>query len=137
MQLFMGIFVYGFIILISLICIANIFNTVTTNIALRRREFAMLRSVGMTPKSFGRMIRFESIFYGLKGLLYGLPLSVAIAYLLFGLQRSVLESSFTLPWTSYIVAVAMILIIVLVTMWYATSKIKRENIMDALKEENT
>ncbi len=137
MQLFLGIFVYGFIILISLICIANIFNTVTTNIALRRREFAMLRSVGMTPKSFGRMIRFESVFYGLKGLLYGLPLSVVIAYLLFGMQRSVLESSFTLPWMSYIVAVAMILIIVLVTMWYASSKIKKENIMDALKEENT
>jgi putative ABC transport system permease protein len=137
MQLFLGIFVYGFIILISLICIANIFNTVTTNIALRRREFAMLRSVGMTPESFGRMIRFESIFYGMKGLLYGLPISVAIAYLLFGVQRSVLETSFTLPWMSYAVAIAMILIIVLVTMWYASSKIKKENIMDALKEENT
>jgi putative ABC transport system permease protein len=68
---FLGVFVYGFIILISLICIANIFNTVTTNIALRRREFAMLRSVGMTPNSFNRMIRFESIFYGLKALLWG------------------------------------------------------------------
>lgn len=135
-QLFLGVFVYGFIILISLICIANIFNTVTTNIALRRREFAMLRSVGMTPGSFGKMIRFESIFYGLKGLLYGLPISVAIAYLLFGVQRSVLESQFTLPWMSYAVAIAMILVIVLVTMWYASAKIKKENIMDALKEEN-
>lgn len=136
-QLFLGIFVYGFIILISLICIANIFNTVSTNIALRRREFAMLRSVGMSPKGFNRMIRFESIFYGLKGLLYGLPISVAVAYLLFGMQRSVLESVFTLPWASYGFAVVMILIIVLVTMWYSSSKIKKENILDALKEENT
>ncbi len=137
LQLFLGIFVYGFIILISLICIANIFNTVSTNIALRRREFAMLRSVGMSPKGFNRMIRFESIFYGLKGLLYGLPISVAVAYLLFGIERSVLESAFTLPWASYGFAVAMILVIVLVTMWYSTSKIKKENILDALKEENT
>ncbi len=137
LQLFLGIFVYGFIILISLICIANIFNTVSTNIALRRREFAMLRSVGMTPKGFNRMIRFESVFYGLKGLLYGLPISVGVAYLLFGMQRSVLESAFTLPWANYGFAVAMILIIVLVTMWYSSSKIKKENILDALKEENT
>lgn len=137
MQMFLGIFVYGFIILISLICIANIFNTISTNIALRRREFAMLRSVGMSPKGFNRMIRFESIFYGLKGLLYGLPLSVAVAYLLFGMERSVLETSFALPWASYGFAVAMILIIVLVTMWYSASKIKKENILDALKEENT
>ena len=90
-QTFLGVFVYGFLVLISLICIANIFNTVSTNIALRRREFAMLRSVGMTPAGFSRLVRFESIFYGLKGLLFGLPLSVAIAYLLHSLQRSVLD----------------------------------------------
>lgn len=137
MQLFLGVFVYGFIILISLICIANIFNTVSTNIALRRREFAMLRSVGMTPKSFGKMIRFESIFYGIKGLLYGIPISVAVAFLLFNMQRSVMSSEFTLPWVSYGFAVLMILVIVSATMLYSTSKIKRENILDALKEETT
>ncbi len=137
LQLFLGVFVYGFIILISLISIANIFNTVSTNIALRRREFAMLRSVGMTPRSFGSMIRFESIFYGLKGLLYGLPISVAVAFLLFGMQQSVLTSTFTLPWVSYGVAVLMILVIVFSTMLYSTSKIKKENILDALKEETT
>ena len=112
LQLFLGIFVYGFIILISLICIANIFNTVSTNIALRRREFAMLRSVGMSPKGFNRMVRFESIFYGLKGVLYGIPISIAIAFLLFGMQQSVLESAFMLPWKSYGFAVLMLLVIV-------------------------
>ena len=133
---FLGVFIYGFITLISLICIANIFNTVSTNIALRRKEFAMLRSVGMTPKGFSRMIRFESVFYGLKGLLYGLPISVAIAYLLFGQQQSVLGSQFSLPYTSYAFAVLMILVIVFTTMLYSTSRIKKENIIDALKQES-
>ena len=133
---FLGVFVYGFIILISLICIANIFNTVSTSIALRRREFAMLRSVGMTPKSFNRMVRFESVFYGIKGLLWGLPISVLIAWILHCLQLSVLSSSFTLPWVSYGVAILMILVIVFSTMMYATHRIKKENIIDALKEEN-
>ncbi len=133
---FLGVFIYGFIILISLICIANIFNTVSTNIALRRREFAMLRSVGMTPGGFNRMVRFESIFYGLKALLFGLPISVAISYLLYQTQQSVLISAFTLPWRSYGFAVLMLLIIVFSTMLYSTHKIKKENIIDALKDEN-
>lgn len=135
MMLVLGIFIYGFIILISLICIANIFNTVTTNIALRRREFAMLRSVGMTPKSFNRMIRFESVFYGLKALLYGLPISIAVSLLLHGMQADVFEIGFSLPWVSYGAAVVFIFVIVGATMLYSSAKVKKENIIDALKEE--
>lgn len=136
-QTLLGVFVYGFLVLISLICIANIFNTVSTNISLRRREFAMLRSVGLTPSGFNKLVRFESIFYGLKGLLYGLPLSVAAAYLLQRLQGSILETAFTLPWVSYGFAVLMVLIIVFTTMMYATHRIKKENIIEAIRDENT
>ena len=135
-QTFLGVFVYGFLVLISLICIANIFNTVSTNIGLRRREFAMLRSVGLTPKGFNKLVRFESIFYGLKGLLYGLPISVAAAYLLQRLQGSILETAFTLPWVSYGFAVLMVLVIVFSTMMYATHRIKKENIIEAIRDEN-
>ncbi len=132
---FLGVFVYGFITLISLICIANIFNTVSTNIGLRRRELAMLRSVGMTPKGFNRMMRFESIFYGLKSLLWGLPISLGVGYLLYRMQLNVLGGTFTLPWASYGVAILMILIIVLSSMMYSTHRIKKENIIDELKQE--
>ncbi len=135
LMLVLGIFIYGFIILISLICIANIFNTVATNVALRRREFAMLRSVGMTPKSFNRMIRFESVFYGLKALLYGLPISVAVSLLLYNIQSDVFEFGLSLPWASYGVAIVLIFIIVGATMLYSSAKIKKENIIDALKAE--
>jgi putative ABC transport system permease protein len=135
-NMFLGVLIYGFITLITLICIANIFNTVSTNIALRRKEFAMLRSVGMTPASFRKMIRYESIFYGLKGLMYGLPLSLIMAYLLYRINRTVMDFAFTLPWKNYAVAVLMILAIVLATMLYASAKVRKENIIEALKEEN-
>jgi putative ABC transport system permease protein len=134
--MFLGVLIYGFITLITLICIANIFNTVSTNISLRRKEFAMLRSVGMTPASFRKMIRYESIFYGLKGLMYGLPLSLIMAYLLYRINRTVMDFAFTLPWKNYAVAVLMILAIVLATMLYASAKVRKENIIEALKEEN-
>ncbi len=134
-MLVLGVFIYGFIILISLICIANIFNTVTTNISLRRKEFAMLRSVGMTPGSFNRMVRFESVFYGLKALLYGIPISIAVALVLYKMQSDVFDMGFSLPWASYAAAVVLIFIIVGATMLYSMSKVKKENIIDALKAE--
>ncbi len=50
-----AIFLYGFIIVISLIGITNIFNTITTNMELRKQEFAMLKSIGMTSKELSLM----------------------------------------------------------------------------------
>jgi putative ABC transport system permease protein len=130
------IFIFGFIVLISLICIANMFNTITTNVALRRREFAMLRSVGMTPKGFGRMIRYESVFYGLKALLWGLPISFGIGLLLNRLASSSLGGVFIFPWPYYLTAGVLLFVIVMTTMLYASARAKRENIVDALTGED-
>ena len=132
----MSIFTYGFITLISLISIANIFNTISTSISLRKREFAMLRSVGMTPKGFNKMIHYESIFYGVKALAYGLPISVLIMY---GIHRSLdytFEYGFSLPWTSILFVIVIIFIIVGSAMLYSISKVKNENIIDSLRQEN-
>lgn len=129
------VFIYGFIILISLICIANIFNTIQTNITLRRKEFAMLRSVGMTPKGFNKMLRYESVFYGLKALLYGLPISFGIQLILYRLTMDSLNMDFMMPWLSYGIAIALIFIVVFSTMLYSSSKVKKENIIDGLKED--
>ncbi|TRZ35609.1 ABC transporter permease [Niallia circulans] len=136
MLLFMSVFTYGFITLISLISVANIFNTISTSIALRKREFAMLRSVGMTPKGFNKMLQYESMFYGLKALLYGLPLSIAVMVLLYFSIRQTFEYGFALPWMSILFSIIAIFIIVGLAMMYATVKIKKENIIDGLKQEN-
>lgn len=135
-SLVMGVFIYGFITLISMICIANIFNTVSTNIALRRKEFAMLRSVGMTPKSFNKMMNFESAFYGIKALLYGLPISAAIGYFLYRVLNDAISFDFSLPWKDYGVAIVFVFIIVSATMLYSGSKIRKQNIIDALKDDS-
>ncbi|WP_138417201.1 ABC transporter permease [Aquibacillus sediminis] len=136
MILFMSVFTYGFITLISLISIANIFNTISTSISLRKREFAMLRSVGMTPKGFNKMINYESIFYGVKALLYGLPISILV---MFGIHHSLgftFEYGFSLPWLSILFVIVVIFLIVGSAMLYSISKIKNENIIESLKQEN-
>ncbi|MEI8198769.1 MAG: FtsX-like permease family protein [Eubacteriales bacterium] len=129
----LGVFVYGFITLISLICIANIFNTITTNVALRQKEFAMLRSVGMTPASFNRMIRFESVFYGFKALILGLPISMLISYFLYKREMYVYTFAFSLPWLSYLVAIFLVFVLVFTTMLYSVSRVNKTNIVDTLK----
>ncbi len=134
--LIIKVFSYGFIVLISLIAAANVFNTISTNIILRRREFAMLKSVGMTDRGFQRMMHYECLLYGTRALLFGLPVSAALTYLIY---RSVLEgfeTSYYLPWGAIGISVLSVFLVVFATMLYAMSKIRKDNPIDALKNEN-
>lgn len=130
------VFAYGFTILISLIAAANVFNTISTNISLRRREFAMLKSVGMTSKGFNHMMNFECILYGSRALIYGLPASVGVTYLIYLAMATGYDAGFRIPWTAIGISVLSVFLVVFVTMMYSMSKIKKENPMDALKNEN-
>jgi putative ABC transport system permease protein len=136
MILLMSVFTYGFILLITAISVANIFNTISTSISLRKREFAMLKSVGMTPKGFNKMMNYESIFYGIKSLLYGLPISVVVMYLIHKSLMNSFSYQFVLPWISIIYVIVAVFVIVTSAMLYSSSKVKKENIIDALKQES-
>ena len=130
------VFAYGFIVLISLIAAANVFNTISTNISLRRREFAMLKSVGMTQEGFRRMMNCECLLYGSKALLLGLPVSCGITYLIYRAVTTAYETSFHLPWAAIGIAVLSVFLVVFATMMYAMRKVKKDNPIDALKNEN-
>lgn len=132
------VFLYVFVFMIFLIAVANVFNTISTNIRLRRRELAMLRSVGMTDRCFNRMMRFECIFYGIRTLMYGVPLSGILSFLIYQALVSVErmdDMSFVFPWKSLAVSVLGVFGIVFFTMVYATDRIRKENIIDALRDE--
>lgn len=132
-----NVFAYGFIVLISLIAAANVLNTITTNIYLRRRELAMLKSVGMTNKDFNKMMCFESILYGLKSLLYGLPVSTDLVYVFYYIvYESGFEIEFYLPVGSFAVAIISVFLVVFLSMIYSVKKVNKENIVDNLKNEN-
>lgn len=132
----MQVFMYGFIALMTLIAAANIFNTVSTSIDLRRKEFAMLKSVGVTPKGFRRMLRFESLFYGLKALIYGLPISIGISFLMwYALNEGSMTIPFHLDWRIYLGVIVAVFLIVGLSMLYSTSKVKKDTIISTLKSE--
>lgn len=128
------VFVYGFITLISLITIANIINTISANIALRRKEFAMLKSVGTTPKGFSKMVSLESVFYALKAVIFGVPISVLISV---ALNKMLGESStpYHFDIKLYLSVIIVVFVLILITMIYSVRKLKSDNIIEALKED--
>lgn len=129
------VFIYGFITLITIISIMNIINTISNSMNERRREFAMIRSVGMTPKSFKKMIYLEALRYGAKSLVFSLPVSAVIH---FGMYKALAESfdyGFTLSVIPYIVSVAAVFAIIGIALLYSFDKIRDDNIIETLKSD--
>lgn len=131
-----NLFFYGFLALITLIGVTNIINTLDTNIKLRRREIAMLRSVGLTPGGVRRMLRYESLFYGLTALLYGLPIGIAVSVVIYSQFGGVSAFAFTLPWGAILACIAGTLGIVFATMMISGAMIRDDNIVETIQAEN-
>lgn len=134
--LVISIFLYGFIGVITLIGITNIFNTITTNMNLRKKEFAMLKSIGMTKKEFNRMIRLESIFYGLKSLIIGIPIGIILSYGMYTIFRNNMEMEYVLPYKSIVISIVFVVIIIGIIMKYSMSKINKQNVIETIRNDN-
>ncbi len=129
-----GIFLYGFIIVISLIGITNIFNTITTSMELRKGEFAMLKSIGMTTKEFNHMIRLESIFIGLKSLLWGIPLGIVLSVFIY--HTGDMDYAYEVPILAIILAILVVFLLITLIMKYSLHKIKGQNTIETIRNEN-
>ncbi len=133
----MAIFLYGFITVITLIGITNIFNTITTNINLRRGEFAILKSVGMTSYEFNRLINLETVFYSLKSLLIGIPLGVGISYLIYiAFSEGSREFQYEFPFGGVFISILAVFILVFIIMNYSIKKVNKQNIIESIRNEN-
>lgn len=131
-----SIFLYGFIAVITLIGVTNIFNTITTNMILRSKEFANLKSIGMTTKEFNKMIKLESIMYGAKSLLIGIPIGLFGSYEIFKSFTNSIDFGFIVPWQAIIISVIFVFIIVGLTMKYSLNKINKQNIIETIRQDN-
>lgn len=134
--LVISIFLYGFITVITLIGVTNIFNTITTNMILRSKEFAMLKSIGMTNKEFNRMIRLESIMYGTKSLMIGIPIGLVLSYAIYKSFAIKTNYGLMIPWWPIIISIIFVFIIVGITMKYSLNKINKQNIVETIRNDN-
>ncbi len=133
--LIIKIFLYGFIAIVSLIGITNIFNTVTTGMELRSKEFAMLQSIGMTKREFDKMIRMESVFYGSKALIIGVVSGTVLSYIIY-MAAGESQLRYTLPLPAIVIAVVVVIILLLGIMKYSIVQIRKQNIIETIRNEN-
>lgn len=124
---------YGFVVLISLIAVANVFHTISTNLMLRRKEFAMLRSMGMSPRGFRKMMNYECLIYGIRSLVYGFLITGLISAALYRTLGAGADVEFLIPWGYLSVAAAGVFLVVFLTMLYTMRVIKKNNIVEELK----
>ncbi len=132
-----GIFLYGFIIVIALIGITNIFNTITTNMNLRQREFAMLKSIGMTKREFNHLIYLETLFYCGKSLIFSIPIGIGLSYVIYLLlSDGELIIKYRIPLMSILITIAVVFILIYIIMIYSIRKINNQNIIETIRNEN-
>lgn len=133
--LMLEILVYGFVAVISLIGSVNIVNTVTTNIILRKREFATLKSIGLTQKGLKKMVILEGLLYGITGAIYGSVLGCGLTYVLANQLMRSREFIWTIPWQAVAIASVASILIGYVSVLSPLSRIKKENLIEVIKEE--
>ena len=132
----MKIFVYGFIVVISLVSVTNIINTISTNINLRKREFAIIKSIGVTPQGFKKMIYMESILYGILSLLYGIPIGICMNVLMNKILEGVITVQTLIPYKAILICVVAIFIITFIASYIPLKKISKQNIIDNIRQDS-
>lgn len=133
----LGVFAYGLIVVIALIGITNIINTLSTGMELRSREFATLRSIGMTDKQFAGMVRLESVFISVKALVIGVPLGVLISYLLCVIMNRMDDAiMYEPPYKAIILCIVVVIMLIYAIMKLSMMKLRHNNIIETIKNEN-
>ena len=130
------VFVYGFVLVISLVSITNIVNTISTNINLRKREFAIIKSIGVTPQGFNKMIYLESLLYGVLALVYGVPIGLLIDVIMNKIMGNVVQLGMILPWNAVLVSIVGVFVITFIASYIPMRKINKENIIENIRQES-
>lgn len=133
MLLIVKTFIYGFVAIMILFTILNMINIMNSSIYKRKKEFAMMMSVGISPSGLRNMILKESFIYGFKTLLYGLPLSIFVESRLYNAFD--FKTPFTPSYLAYFISFITIVIIMIIVFRVSLNTLNKQNIIESLKED--
>lgn len=130
------LFINCFIAITTAIAVANVFNTLANSIILRRREFAMLKSIGMGNRAFWRMIALECASYALRGLIIGLVLGAGVTFMVFqAMSLSFAGLDFEMPLGWVLGAIGLVVGVLALSTLYALRKSSAGSIVQTLRED--
>lgn len=131
-----NVFCLLFAVILALIAMANVFNTVTNSLILRRREFAVMKSVGLSNRQFRAMVAEECVAWCIRGLVPGVLLSLFVSFLLWQvISGSMTGLAFTLPWSYVALAAAMTVVAVGASVAYGMHRCRADNVVEALRAD--
>ena len=123
-----------FTVLMTMIIGLNVCNTISNTIDVRRSEFAVLRSVGMTSGGLKKMLLLESVLYGMKSLIFAIPISLIIHYVMYSMiSKGMTPFVFYINWGAYGIAVIMVALVVVTAMLFSLRSIEKVEIVKELK----
>ena len=126
----MSIFLYGLLLVISLIGITNIYNTITASMNLRKREFEILKAIGMSNKQFNKMFVYESLIYGVKSLIIGIILGTILSYALYCIIKTNLVIKYYFPAIQIVLMVVLTILVI-----YMSTQIASKSIIKISKKK--
>lgn len=130
------ILAYSFMLIVTMLSGVNIFNIIYSSFALRIKEIATLKSIGMSDKQINKMLNLEGIFYGLKAILIGIAIGIVILYLIYLSTKISALETFEIPVIRSIIAIALIYLIIFLAINKGKRKINIDNIIEKVKNEN-
>ena len=122
-------------IVIALVGVLNFINSMVTAIVARRREFAMIQSVGMTKRQLCRMLVYEGLFYAL--------LTLAASYVISSLSVGVLIramvsggfSTFRFTLLPLVICTPLLLLFAVLIPYLCFRNLEKQSIVERLRME--
>ena len=121
--------------IVGLVGVLNFFNAILTGIIARKREFAVLQSIGMTGKQLKTMLVYEGLFYALGAAGISLVLTLALGPVAFTAVGSLFWFfTYRLTLTPFLIVVPVFALLGVLVPLAVYRSVSRSTIVERLRE---
>ena len=128
-----NVFVYGFIVMVTLIGVVNVVNTISLNILLKKKEFGTLGTIGMSKSQLSKMVLLEGILHGVFSSIVAGILSIPLVLLIIKIVSYGFTISNKIYWEPFVIGFAINLIVVLIASLIPLNKLKKMNLVETIR----
>jgi putative ABC transport system permease protein len=127
-------FVYCFIIIVTVISVVNIFNTISTNLLLRKKEFATLKAIGMEERQLRKSVVLEGTLYGIIAAIFGGALSAILLALLIKLGGGLADVDYHFGYIPFIISIIVAIGITYISTLIPLRRLRKITIVEGIAD---